>query len=295
MNTNLSQSGRSDPETVDWANAQLPAAWPDSLRLFGVRGLSRFWLKILFRRHERVQLPVGLELRAPVPKYALQEFHNLPNGVYSRRLTRGYVNGFEISMLGELQGVRQWISDSLLPGVSFLDVGCGSGRTAAAIADGGAHDVWGLDVSPYMLQHAASNSRRVSFVQGLLEDIPFDAERFDGVAACFLFHEVPPRYIRQGLREIARVLKPGGKLVVVEPSPLQRDGRGWLLFRRFGWRGVYFSLLARFVYEPFLDGWHGFDVKAELEAAGLQLVLDEVSMPFRRWIACKPGAASTWK
>jgi hypothetical protein len=48
-----------------------------------------------------------------------------------------------------------------------------------------------------------------------------------------------------------------------------------------------FKLPAGFVYKPFLESWHAFDFRSELEAFGMRLETDEVSMPFRRFVASK--------
>lgn len=277
-----------DPGVPLWPEITLPKTWPDELCFFSREGVHKLWRRIFSKKKQPVTLPPGIRGADCIPKYALQEFHNLPNGVYSQRLTRGYITGFEISMLGQLTAGRQWLVDALGAGDSFLDIGCGGGKTAAAIAGGGAADVWGLDPSPYLLKHAAADHPAVQFVQGIVEDLPFCDRRFDGVAACFLFHEVPPRYIRKALEEIARVLKPGGRLVIVEPSPVQLEQGWWPMLRRYHWRGCYFKWLANFVHEPFLRSWHQFDLEAELAKVGMELVHDELGMPLRRIVAVKP-------
>lgn len=278
-----------DPQVPCWPEVTLPETWPDELRFFSREGVDKLWRRILSKKKQPVTLPAGICGGDCIPKYALQEFHNLPNGVYSRKLTRGYITGFEISMLGHLTEGRQWIAAALGQGDSFLDIGCGGGKTAAAIARTGAKDVWGLDPSPYLLKHAADDHPGVQFIQGIVEDLPFCDQRFDGVTACFLFHEVPPRYIRQALGEIARVLKPGGRLAIVEPSAVQLYQGWWGMIRRYHWRGVYFKWLANFVHEPFLRSWHQFELQTELAEAGLELVHDEMGMPMRRIIAVKPA------
>lgn len=276
-----------DPCVPFWSDITLPKTWPDELCFFSREGVNKFWRRILSKKKQPVTLPDGMDGAERIPRYALQEFHNLPNGVYSQKLTRGYITGFEISMLGHLTQGREWLVEALGAGTSFLDIGCGGGKTAAAIAQGGAADVWGLDLSPYLLKHAASDHPGVRFIQGVVEDLPFCDQRFDGVAACFLFHEVPPRYIRQALAEIARVLRPGGRLVIVEPSAVQFYQGWWGMIRRYHWHGLYFKWLANFVHEPFLRSWHQFELQAELDKAGLSLIRDDMGMPLRRIVAVK--------
>lgn len=280
---------RPDPQVPFWPEITLPTTWPDELCFFSRDGVNKLWRRILSKKKQPVTLPAGIYGAESIPKYALQEFHNLPNGVYSQRLTRGYITGFEISMLGHLTQGRQWLVEALGEGDSFLDIGCGGGKTAAAIAQAGAGDVWGLDPSPYLLKHAASDHPGVQFIQGIVEDLPFCDQRFHGVAACFLFHEIPPRYIRQALAEIARVLKPGGRLAIVEPSEVQLEQGWWRMICRYRLHGVYFKWLANFVHEPFLRSWHQFELQAELAKVGLELEQDEVGMPLRRIVAVKRG------
>jgi ubiquinone/menaquinone biosynthesis C-methylase UbiE len=297
--TDLSKAALPDPSVPLWPSIALPKTWPDELSFFSVAGVNKLWRRILTKKKQPVTLPQGIQGAECIPKYALQEFHNLPNGVYSQKLTRGYITGFEISMLGHLAKGREWIVEAL--GISaspssrssfdtaegFLDVGCGGGKTAAAIASAGAKDVWGLDPSPYLLKHAASDHAEVQFVQGMVEDLPFCDQRFAGVAACFLFHEVPPRYIRQALSEIARVLKPGGRLVIVEPSSVQLYQGWWQILRAHRFHGLYFKWLANFVHEPFLRSWHQFALQEELANAGFELLQDDKGMPLRRIVAVK--------
>lgn len=271
----------------DWCSIDLPDAWPDRLRLRTPRGLWRFARGVLGRDRHRVQIPEGLPGGDELPKYLLQEFHNLPNGNYSKRFTRGYITGFDRVMLGRMRRARQRIAEALGGCRAVLDVGSAGGRTAEMLRRAGVPEVWGLDASPYLLQHAAREFPGVRFVQGVAEQTGFPDQRFDGVAACFLLHEIPPRHIDRCLREFHRILQPGGLLAICEPSALQLQQPVRRLLRRGGIGALYFRWLARFVHEPFLDAWHRSNAGAMLAAAGFELIADEQDLPVRHLLARK--------
>ncbi len=104
------------------------------------------------------------------------------------------------------------------PGEKVLDVGCGTGTLAMAIKPWvGAGEVHGIDASPEMIQvakvKAARDGSSIDFRVALIEALPFPDASFDcAVAAWMLFH-VPD--LDRGLSELARVLRPGGRLVAV--------------------------------------------------------------------------------
>jgi ubiquinone/menaquinone biosynthesis C-methylase UbiE len=275
------EAGLTDPALLPWAQLELPDAWPDALDLRRPRDLWRFLTKVLLRRLSRVRLPPYLPLNVALPEYLLLEFHNLPNGNYSKKVTRGYSTGFDLVMLGEMRRARRAMAQALKGCGAVLDVGCGAGHSTQALLDAGAREVWGLDASPYLLQHAARQYSAPRFVQGLAERSGFPDGRFDGVTACFLFHEMPPRFAEQALAEFRRVLKPGGLLSVLEPAAEQFFGQPWRLLRKYGWRGIYFRWLARFVHEPFVAAWQRRDVPAWLARHGFELIEDRGLFPAR--------------
>jgi len=277
-----------DPAVPDWFNLQLPDAWPDQLKLWRLRDWLRL-LQPLFGRPRRAEIPDTLPGRAQLPKYLVQEFHGLPNGNFSKRITRGYITAFDRIMLGRMRRARTHIVAAMRDCASVLDVGCGGGQTAELLRQAGAHDAWGVDPSPYLLQHAARAYPQVRFVQGLAEQLQFTSERFDGVVACFVLHEMPPRVATQALREFHRVLKPGGRLALCEPAAEQLQLSYWQVFRRYGLPGIYFRLLARRVHEPFVAAWHKQDAVALLNRAGFDVIADERRMPVRHLLAIKRG------
>jgi ubiquinone/menaquinone biosynthesis C-methylase UbiE len=281
-----------DPTAPDWSAITLPDTWPDSLDLKSPRDLWQLIRHAFGWQQQPVQLPAGVPGADNIPKYILQEFHNLPNGNYSRRFTRGYITGFNRVMLGEISKshaqIAQQLADKLeVKNGSVLDVGCGGGGLAAALQQAGVNDVWGLDPSPYLLQHAARDWPGIHFVQGVAENTGFASARFEAVTACFLLHEIPPRYIAQCFREWARILKPGGWLAFCEPSPLQLQQNLLALLRNYGWRGVYFHALAKRLHEPFLAAWHKQDIPDLLEQNGFELIAQDVGMPVRHVLARK--------
>jgi ubiquinone/menaquinone biosynthesis C-methylase UbiE len=172
---------------------------------------------------------------------------------------------------------------------SALDVGCGGGASTAALTQAGIPDVWGLDPSPYLLRCADAQVPTARFVQGLAEDTGFADARFDGVSACFVFHEIPPPAADRALAELCRILKPGGRLAIVEPAAEQYHLGMWQLARRYGPRAAYFRALARTIHEPFVEAWHRRDVPAWLESAGFRVCEDRTDVPVRTLVCERVG------
>jgi ubiquinone/menaquinone biosynthesis C-methylase UbiE len=276
-----------DPHPIDWASASLPDAWPDRLRLLHPGDLATF-VNRLFGRRRRVEVPSTLPGGDTLPEYLRQEFHHLPNGNYSKRIVRGYARSFDLLMLGRARWARRAIAGRLAACRSVLDVGCGAGGLAGALVAAGVPEVWGLDASPYLLREAARKHPQARFVQGLAERTHFADGRFEGAGACFVFHELPPAAADDALAELRRILSPGGRLVLVEPSPIQFRPRQLARFARVnGILGLYFWLLARAVYEPFAAAWHRRDVGGWLDAHGFDLREDVAGMPLRLITACR--------
>jgi len=275
-----SQMSHTDPVPPRWSEIALPDAWTDR-EAVGWSGVGRLLRRAFGGRHGRIELPDGLPLAAEIPRYVLQEFHNVPNGNYSNNLTRGYATGFDLAMLGRMRPARRRMAQALAGCRSVLDVGCGGGASTEALVEQGISDVWGLDPSPYLLRCADARVPRAHFVQGLAEQTGFAADRFDGVACCFVFHELPPHAAEQALAEIARILRPGGRLAVVEPAAEQYQIGAWRLAWRYGPLGAWFRVLARGIHEPFVDAWHRRDVPCWLASNGFAVALDRTDFPVR--------------
>lgn len=271
----------------DWHDLVLPDAWPDILNFRSPADLLHIVRQILRRKRPAVELPDGMPGAENIPKYILREFHNLPNGNYSKCITRGYITGFDAVMMGTMEKSRRSVAQHMRGFGSVLDIGCAGGRMANTLSEAQIDDVWALDPSPYLLQHAAQAYPHIKFVQGVSEKTEFPAERFDGVTACFLLHELPPRSVDLTLQECHRILKPGGLLAISEPSPRQLSGSLISLLWREGFSGFYFGALARLVHEPFVVAWHKQDLAAKFARFGFELLQDSDQMPIRQWVGRK--------
>lgn len=112
--------------------------------------------------------------------------------------------------LAELSGAR--------PGEQALDVGCGTGyltrRLAAAVSPGGS--ATGIDPSPPMLEYAARKAPGCRFDEATAEDLPYDDASFDLATASLSIHHVPADHQLEAFRELRRVLRPDGRLLIME-------------------------------------------------------------------------------
>jgi len=143
-------------------------------------------------------------------KYAVEAAQQQIAGHFDR--TVGIYQADIAEKDGRAQAVLRHLGD--LNGKRVLDAGCGKGRYAAMIQRRypGA-DVTALDISAEMLRHVPSGIRTV---QGGILDMPFTDGRFDAVICIEAMEHVVQ--IEEGVRELTRVLVPGGKLIIIDKN-----------------------------------------------------------------------------
>ena len=128
--------------------------------------------------------------------------------------------------LGHERAFRERILElaDLKPGEHVLDVGCGSGTLAIAASKkvGPTGRVCGIDASPEMIARASNKARRarleVAFEEAPAQSLPFAEASFDATLSTIMLHHLPRKGREQTIGEMRRVLKPGGRALIVEFS-----------------------------------------------------------------------------
>jgi ubiquinone/menaquinone biosynthesis C-methylase UbiE len=169
------------------------------------------------------------------PHYYLQNFHFQSGGWMTEESAERYDTQVEVLFNGMANAIRRQALPQLQEvfagrdqrKMRLLDIGCGTGRFLDQVKQ-----VWprlacvGLDLSEPYTRHAKQQLRRWSatgLLVGNAEGIPLADASCDAVTSVFMFHELPPEVRRTVFRECARVLKPGGRFVLVDS--LQRGDR----------------------------------------------------------------------
>jgi demethylmenaquinone methyltransferase/2-methoxy-6-polyprenyl-1,4-benzoquinol methylase len=132
-----------------------------------------------------------------------------------------------------------------------LDVATGTGDLALALATGGFRQVIGLDFAPEMIAAArdkGAGRADVAFQVGDAMALPFGDGEFDAVTVSFGLRNM--RDYGGALREMARVLRPGGRLICLELTPYRTP----VLGKIFNW---YFTRVV-----PLIGGWLSGDAEA---------------------------------
>jgi ubiquinone/menaquinone biosynthesis C-methylase UbiE len=108
---------------------------------------------------------------------------------------------------------------------NVLDIGCGTGTLAIAAKRhvGERGMACGVDASPQMLARAIKKARKagldVDFRNAAVEALPFRDSQFDVVLSTLMLHHLPGKLREQCIQEIRRVLKPGGRALIIDFGP----------------------------------------------------------------------------
>jgi len=114
----------------------------------------------------------------------------------------------------DLRWRRLAAAGAVRPGDAVLDAACGTGDLAVACLRAGAANVTGLDFSERMLERARRKEAAIAWVQGDLLALPFADGTFDAATVGFGVRNVAD--LELALRELRRVLRPGGRLAILE-------------------------------------------------------------------------------
>ena len=146
----------------------------------------------------------------------------------------------------------------------LIDLGCGTGRFLDLVKQAWPRlSALGLDLSEAYIRHARRHLRRRSRLHLLVanaEAIPVPDNSVEAVTSIFMFHELPPQVRRIVVKECARVLKPGGRLILL--NSLQK-----------GDEQCYDALLERFplsYHEPYYQSYIAEDFPAIARQYGLK-------------------------
>jgi ubiquinone/menaquinone biosynthesis C-methylase UbiE len=161
-------------------------------------------------------MPTGdLQTKQPAPKVAKPYKGMAMEGPIARWYTKIRENDQERG------AVVQKLNEALSPGSRVLEVAPGPGYLAIELARQG-YRVVGLDISASFVQIASRKAREagvaVDFHQGNASSMPFEADIFDCIICCAAFKNFTQPV--EALREMHRVLRPGGRAVIMD---LRRD------------------------------------------------------------------------
>jgi ubiquinone/menaquinone biosynthesis C-methylase UbiE len=224
------------------------------------------------RRHGHLddELPPGQQGDG-LPDYYRQNFHFQSDGWLSEHSAALYDTQVEVLFTGAadvmrrrvLRPIADWIAGRNQRELRGIDVGCGTGRLLAFV-----HEAWpglkltGLDLSaPYLgeARRLVGRTARVKLVEGAAERLPFDDDSLDLVFSSFLMHELPQDVRLVALREMARVAKPDGLIVIVDS--LQKGDRP-------SWDGL-LDLFPHYFHEPYYGEYVHGSLDASATEAGL--------------------------
>jgi len=202
------------------------------------------------------------ELMDDLPEYYRRNFHFQSDGYLSEHSAELYEHQVELLFGGTgdamrrliLKPMREHFPDSQGKGLTFLEIGAGTGRATVFVKEAfPLAKIVAVDLSdPYLkvAQKKLSRFSKVDFVLANGEDLPFHDGIFDAVYSVFLFHEVPEDHRTKILAESHRVLKPGGFFGAVDSIQLGDNQAFDVLLQNFI-RDFHEPFYKNFISKPF--------------------------------------------
>jgi SAM-dependent methyltransferase len=141
-------------------------------------------------------------MRAVDPRRIVEQGYDELDDVYRRWVQRG-MDGYRSGFLGRILG-------SVSSGADILEIGCGPGTDAGALAEGRRYT--GVDLSTVQLAHAERAVARGRFVHADVLDIAFSPSSFDAVVSFYAFNHIPQDQMEHLFRRIFGWLRPEGRL-----------------------------------------------------------------------------------
>ena len=172
------------------------------------------------------------------------------------------------------------------PGDRALDVATGTGDLAVALAErvGPDGEVIGSDFSEAMLELARRKAPWIGFETANALDLPYDDDSFDAATVGFGARNFSD--LARGLREMARVVRPGGRVVVLEITTPTRPPLSWF-FRVWFDRVV--PLIGRVAGDPDAYSYLPSSVRRFPDARGLGAAMTAVGLVDVRWVVTAGG------
>lgn len=267
--------------------------WEDLLTLPAMALATPLDLKRIRRKFIKgvKRLPVEPPDDFPYPDYYLNDFHNQKNGNLSLQAALTYEWQIRVLFLNANRLMRQAVVDHIPPGdeLEILDVACGTGvLVPQAFLQGRKHRITAIDLSPCYLRLARMAQRLgmrkgAEFLQMNAENLrPEWTERFDLVTNIWMLHELPRPVVERVIGEMARVLKPGGRLLLLDSLqqtdiPNEHRELAHRIYRFF----------ARYFNEPYFLSYQRLDIPGLLTAHGLHVEKTEVWFRSKLWVARK--------
>jgi ubiquinone/menaquinone biosynthesis C-methylase UbiE len=252
--------------------------------------------RILYRRYRKRSddVPAGAVRDGDYPSYYLRNFHWQTDGWLSDRSARLYDPAVEFLFGGVADVMRRMAIPPVADAVHgkerprVLDVGCGTGRFLLQLARAlPSARLYGLDMSPFYVRHARRLLARhdVTLSSDSADRMPWADATFDVVTSVFMFHELPPKVRRAVAREMARVVVPGGRVVIGDSAQLVDSAA--IKDALFAFPEAY--------HEPFYRGYLKDDLAGLLEECGLVVDSAEPHLVSKVVVARRPDQTGTWK